>query len=509
MAPVTRFRTTEQPELPHLDQVGEAIREDVQQLHELLQAPGSPTPKRGRSNVADADNIMGDAATLFSEHGCILNALGARTCLKDRWLDDSAMDFMFYLLRGYVRATQGQDVQVVSAPIFLLLHILVERRRKSTRTLEDEAKIRNESRRNHLFGEADVTIIPVNDGGLDVSGISDRASVGSHWVSAVVVGPKAALQPTIKDRLSAIVRPGKWTIGWIDSSSAPERFRAAMGSVIIDLICLQHGSAAASMDDIVTLSCPAQKNGYDCGPLAFQNTLALFRGTLPDITDKTLGERRDADREEAAQLAGPRARKTVQAVMAAVWDRVAAREHQRRWAGEEMGSGMVERTGVASSPSTTSEDDRTPLALRRIKTPSATQGSARPRAPRAAKVKASVSTSETKRDRKITERDDSVRLWYDGAEGLTYEDLVAHFKKQSGYKHLQAYTTKAEQPAVPEFDGSVVDIRGARRSFAKVPKTKRMAKLTGSGAIAFETADDAAAALSSPEYHDVKGKKIT
>ncbi|KAK0517724.1 hypothetical protein OC842_008025, partial [Tilletia horrida] len=256
-----------------------------------------------------------DTFVLSQGDNTVLNAAGARSCMGNQWIDDAAVDWLFRLIKGLIRAEPGEDIHFTSA-------VNVAIQLAKTRSVDgQERRVTRSTRSNGLSG-ASITILPVNDAAMKETPLPGQdGSIGSHWMAAVLIDPNASATLLNKVKKSVLVRPGRWTIAWIDSAPSGDArlSSAAANDNLIKLVKNQLGSNTVDESDFVPVRCPPQSNSYDCGALVFQNVLAVLRGTLNALHN-----------DEGGDYRGPWARRAVQRLVEGVWDRTQPnRKHKR------------------------------------------------------------------------------------------------------------------------------------------------------------------------------------
>ncbi|KAK0520290.1 hypothetical protein OC834_007090 [Tilletia horrida] len=440
-----------------------------------------------------AKTSMPDGEVLVGrDDGVVLEARGARTAIGDAWLDGSAINFLMKVMGTHVRATSGQHVD-----------------------LGKEGRlqpINEEIKAFHRFDDTSITVVAVTDAAQFIGQPVDSCGVGSHWALAVVVGPRVPIVDSMLQRnLEALHRPGRWTIGWLDSANN-QRFLNDLSSVLVDTIKIEHGSRAVSREDIVSIVCPSQINGHDCGPLLFQNGLAMLNGDLRDMGRVTRKGRDEEETNRKIGLGGPWARIMVQRLMEGPWNRRAQAKNHKTWA-IELGiraappKGITEHKATSATASKVSPPSPAPPSST-LPAPPAPLSSSRGSSPMPSPLSPSPSAHKTRPDaskrkkpkvkasapalRKIVEIDSATRVWFDGAKEVEPRLVLQHFKRLAGFQSINFHTTKASQPIA---DLSTLLSTKHTRSLAAIRRPKRLAEHTGAGIVRFDSDASATAAL--------------
>ncbi|KAK0535968.1 hypothetical protein OC834_001323 [Tilletia horrida] len=185
--------------------------------------------------------------TFFLSQGdnTVLNAAGARSCLGNQWLDDAAVDWLFRLIKGLIRAELGEDIHFTSAVNGTI-------QLAKTRSADGQERRVTRSTRSNGLSSASITILPVNDAAMKEAPLPGQdGSIGSHWMAAVLIGPNASATLLNKVKKSVLVRPGRWTIAWIDSAPSGDARLSSAAANLIKLVNNQLGSNTVDESDFV------------------------------------------------------------------------------------------------------------------------------------------------------------------------------------------------------------------------------------------------------------------
>ncbi|KAK0542040.1 hypothetical protein OC844_007899, partial [Tilletia horrida] len=421
--------STSDPVLPYIHSVPENIREDVVRLSSILTSDDSEHDTVAKDDAPGTLRIQ-DTFVLSQGDNTVLNAAGARSCLGNQWLDDAAVDWLFRLIKGLIRAELGEDIHFTSA-------VNVTIQLAKTRSADGQERRVTRSTRSNGLSSASITILPVNDAAMKEAPLPGQdGSIGSHWMAAVLIGPNASATLLNKVKKSVLVRPGRWTIAWIDSAPSGDARLSSAAANLIKLVNNQLGSNTVDESDFVPVRCPLQSNSYDCGALVFQNVLAILRGTLNSLHN-----------DEGGDYRGPWARRAVHRLVEGVWDRTRPSRKHKRWAQEmdEEAAQKAKEEGRFVPPRPSLESQDKSVAREKDSTrPSPELVGDEDRPQRTSRSKGDQSGLKDKRIpnslyRRYVQRDETIKVWYDGADGVSKDDLVRHFKKMPGYRHVQPY----------------------------------------------------------------------